>query len=201
MESDIRLPSVICAALSHQKRSFPGGECSNELLYSKKAIMYFFRCTSFLASKIVSIQVAWWEIQYIPHCTCSDHVAERSLITCLSYGDPVTEHALIMCREPGRHSTLDKGYEEGGSAYANAGSSLRISPGYSRASPPQKNQSLPTVLLCALTSDFTAGCPPPPSRSLCQRVNLQLQFIKFLVILPFTCHLSLHLELGTHHAS
>ena len=31
-----------------------------------------------------------------------------------------------------------------------------------------KNQSLPTLLLCALTSDFTGGCPPPPSRSLCQ---------------------------------
>ena len=45
---------------------------------------------------------------------------------------------------------------------------------------PPNNQSLPTLLLCALTSDFTGGCPPPPSRSLCQRVNLQLQFIKFL---------------------
>src|SRR5574337_393305 len=89
-----------------------------------------------------------------------------------------------MCREPGRHSTLDKGHEEGGSAYANGGSSLRSPPGCSRASPPQKNQSLPTVLLCALTSDFTGGCPPPRSRSLCQSVKLQLQFIKFLVILP-----------------
>ena len=45
---------------------------------------------------------------------------------------------------------------------------------------PPKNQSLPTLLLCAFTSDFTGGCPPPPSRSLCQRVNLQLQLIKFL---------------------
>ena len=45
---------------------------------------------------------------------------------------------------------------------------------------PPKNQSLPTLLLCALTSDFTGDCPPPPSRSLCQRVNLQLQLIKFL---------------------
>ena len=62
------------------------------------------------------------------------------------------------------HSTLDKGHEEGGSAYANAGSSLRSPPGCSRASPHQKNWSLPTVLLCALTSDFTGGCPPPPSR-------------------------------------
>ena len=112
----------------------------------------------------------------------------------------MTEHALILCREPGRHSTLDKGHEEGGSAYANAGSSLRSPPGYSRASPPKKNRSLPTVLLYALTCDFTGGCPPPPSRSLCQRVNLQLQFIKFLVILPFNFQLSLHLERGTHHA-
>ena len=31
---------------------------------------------------------------------------------------------------------------------------------------PQKNQSLPTLLLCALTSDFTGGCPLPPSLSL-----------------------------------
>ena len=31
---------------------------------------------------------------------------------------------------------------------------------------PAKNQSLPTLLFCALTSDFTGGCPPPPSRSL-----------------------------------
>lgn len=66
--------------------------------------------------------------------------------------------------------------------------------------PPKKNRSLPTVLLYALTCDFTGGCPPPPSRSLCQRVNLQLQFIKFLVILPFNFQLSLHLERGTHHA-
>ena len=43
---------------------------------------------------------------------------------------------------------------------------------------PPKNQSLPTLLLCALTSDFIGGCPLPPSRSLCQRVNLQLQLIK-----------------------
>src|SRR5574337_350577 len=106
-----------------------------------------------------------------------------------------------MCREQGRHSTLDKGHEEGGSASANAGQRLRSPPGYSRASPPQNNQSLPTLLLCALTSDFTVGCPPPPSRSLCQRVNLQLQFIKFLVILPCNFQPSLHLERGTHHAS
>ena len=46
-----------------------------------------------------------------------------------------------------------------------------------------QNQSLPTLLLCALTSDFTGGCPPPPSRSLWKGVNLQLQLIKFLGII------------------
>ena len=38
--------------------------------------------------------------------------------------------AEIMCREPGRHSTLDKGHEEGGSALANAGPRLSGPPGY-----------------------------------------------------------------------
>ena len=61
-----------------------------------------------------------------------------------------------------RHSTHGKGHEEGGLAYAKAGLSLRSPPG----STPQKKQSLPTLLLCALTSDFTGGCPPPPSCSL-----------------------------------
>ena len=69
------------------------------------------------------------------------------------------------CREPVRHSTRDKGHEEGGSAYTKAELSLRSPPGYSQASTP-KNQSLPTLLLCALTSDFTGGCVPPPSHSL-----------------------------------
>ena len=46
-----------------------------------------------------------------------------------------------------------------------------------------QNQSLPTLLFCVLTSDFTGGCPPPPSHSLWKRVNLQLQFIKFLGII------------------
>ena len=117
---------------------------------------------------------------------------------------PGTATSATMCREPVRHSARDKGHEEGGSAYAKAGSSLRSPPGYSRAFPPpppkKKTQSLPTLLLCALTSDFTGGCPLPPSHSLCQRVNLQLQFIKFLLILPFNFQLSLHLECGTHHA-
>ena len=71
-------------------------------------------------------------------------------------------HQSLCCYlpEPVRHSTRDKGHEEGGSAYAKAGSSLRSPPRYSRASTTQKNQSLPTLLLCALTSDFTGGLSP-----------------------------------------
>ena len=57
-----------------------------------------------------------------------------------------------------RNSAHGKGHEEGGSAYAKAGSSLRSPPGYSRAFTRQ-NQSLPTLLLCALTSDFTGAVP------------------------------------------
>ena len=76
-----------------------------------------------------------------------------------------------------RHSARGKGHEEGGSTYAKVGSSLRSPPGNPRASTPI-NQSLPTLLLCALTytSDFTGGCPPPFGEG----VNLELQ----LIIIP-----------------
>ena len=48
-----------------------------------------------------------------------------------------------------RHSTRDKGHEEGGWAYAKAGSSLRSPPGYSRASTPKKPQSAYFIALCS----------------------------------------------------
>ena len=94
---------------------------------------------------------------------------------------PLWVSIALMLGASMRNSARGKGHEEGGSAYAKAGSSLRSPPGNSRASTPQ-NQSLPTLLLCALTytSDFMGGCPPPPSLSLWERVNLQLQLIKFL---------------------
>ena len=87
---------------------------------------------------------------------------------------------LPLCREPVRHFTHDKGHEEWGSAYAKAGSSLRSPPGYSRASTPKKPESACFIALCSHL--WLGGCPPPPSRSLWQRVNLQLQLIKFLGI-------------------
>ena len=48
------------------------------------------------------------------------------------------------------------------------------------------HQSLPTLLLCALTytSDFTGGCPPLPVSEK-KKENLQLQLIKFLGVTVF----------------
>ena len=48
-----------------------------------------------------------------------------------------------------RHSTRDKGHEEGGSAYAKAGLSLGSPPRYSRASTPKKPESAYFIALCS----------------------------------------------------
>ena len=63
----------------------------------------------------------------------------------------MTEHALILCREPGRHSTLDKGHEEGGSAYANAGSSSGVHPDILEHLPPKKTGVCLTFSFFSLT--------------------------------------------------
>ena len=74
-----------------------------------------------------------------------------------------------------RNSSHGKGREEGGSAYAKAGLSLRSPPGNSRASTRKPESAY--FLLCAFTytSDFTGGCPPLPLSE--KRVSLQLQLI------------------------
>ena len=57
------------------------------------------------------------------------------------------------------------------------------------------------LLYCFVLSPLISlGAVPHHHLALCQRLNLELQFIKFLVILPFNFQLSLHLERGTHHA-
>ena len=89
------------------------------------------------------------------------HFAKKESPYSQSYGFS-SSHLLLGARV--RNSARGKGHEEGGSTYTKAGSSLRSPPGNSRASTPPQNQSLPTLLLCALTytySDFTGGCPPP----------------------------------------
>ena len=89
-------------------------------------------------------------------------------------------YKLIACREPARDIQLvTKVMRKGARHTQRRDRASGVSPDILEYLPP-KNQCLPTLLLCALTSDFTGGCPPPPSRSLCQRVNLQLQLIKFL---------------------
>ena len=78
-----------------------------------------------------------------------------------------------------RHSTRDKGHEEGGSAYAKVGSSLGSAPGYSRASTPKKTRVC--LLYCFVLSPLTLlGAVPHHHLALSVRVNLQLQLIKFL---------------------
>ena len=62
---------------------------------------------------------------------------------------------VLVCFVPGasvRNSARDKGHEEGGSAYAKAGSSLRSPPGYSRASTPKTRVCL---LYCFVLSLLT----------------------------------------------
>ena len=82
-----------------------------------------------------------------------------------------------------RSSTHDKGHEEGGSAYAKAGSSLRSPPGNSRASTSQTRVCLLSAFCFHLHLWLYGGCPPLPLSE--KRVNLQLQLIKFLGVIVF----------------
>ena len=92
------------------------------------------------------------------------------------YQDPeLSRKSLYIPCLLGASSACGKGHEEGGLAYAKVGSSLRSSPGNSRALPPKPESAY--FLLCAFTytSDFTGGCPPLPLSE--KRVSLQLQLI------------------------
>ena len=65
---------------------------------------------------------------------------------------PPYDPAIPLTGMPGageRHSARDKGHEEGGSAYAKAGSSLGSLPGYSRVSSPKKPESAYFIALCS----------------------------------------------------
>ena len=60
-----------------------------------------------------------------------------------------------------RNSARGKGHEEGGLAYAKAGSSLRRPP-VPRHLPPKPESVYLLLYALIYTSDFTGGCPPPP---------------------------------------
>ena len=68
------------------------------------------------------------------------------------------------CREPAvRSSTRGKGHEEGGSAYAKAGLSLRSPPGNSRASTPKTRVCLLSALCFHLHLWLYRGLSPTTS--------------------------------------
>ena len=78
----------------------------------------------------------------------------------------------------GASSARGKGHEEGGSAYAKAGSSFRSPPGNSRASTPKTRVCLLSALCLHLHLWLYGGLSP--TTSLWKKSNLQLQLIKFL---------------------
>ena len=85
-----------------------------------------------------------------------------------------------VCHLPGasvRNSAHGKGHEEGGSAYAKAGSSLRRPP-VPEHLPPKPESAYFTALCFHLHLWLYGGLPP--TTSLREGVNLGLQLIKFL---------------------
>ena len=61
----------------------------------------------------------------------------------------MTEHALIMCREPGRHSTLDKGHEEGTRHTQMRDRASGVHPDILEHLPPKKLESAYCIALCS----------------------------------------------------
>jgi len=89
-----------------------------------------------------------WEAAGSRHIAYSVHIAYCILSAALSKASSFriwnsSTGILSLPEASVRNPAHDKGHEEGGSAYAKAGSSLRSLPGNSRAIYPQ-NQSLPT---------------------------------------------------------
>ena len=107
----------------------------------------------------------------------------RSVITALGYTFTVKVLSQLSCPIDqiihaclrGASSAPGKGHEEGGLAYAKAGSSLRSPPGNSRAIYPQ-NQSLPTFCFVLSPTPLTLRGAVPHYLSE-KRVSLQLQLI------------------------
>jgi len=114
----------------------------------------------------------------ILHIECILHVAYCILSAALSTASSFriwnsSTGILSLLGASVKNSAHGKGHEEGGSAYAKVGSSLRSSPGNSRASTPKTRVCLLSAF--TYTSDFTGGCPPLPLSE--KRVSLQLQLI------------------------
>ena len=115
-----------------------------------------------------------WVFQICWHIECSTFTASSFRIWNTSTGIPSLPGASV------RNSACGKGHEEGGSAYAKAGSSLRSPPGNSRASTPKTRVCLLYCFMLSPTPLTLQGAVPHHHLSLWKRVNLQLQLIKFL---------------------
>ena len=90
-------------------------------------------------------------IECILHIACILHIVYCILSAALSTASPfrIWNSSTGILSLPGasvRNSTPDTGHEEGGSAYAKAGSSLRGPPGNSRASTPKTRVCLLSAL-------------------------------------------------------
>jgi len=123
-------------------------------------------------SGLISFRIDWFDLfavqgtlkSLLQHHSPKASILQRSAFFLVQLSHPYLTTGKTNCPfVPGasvRNSTPGKGHEEGGSAYAKAGSSLRSSPWKFSSIYPQ-NQSLPTLLLWALTytSDFMGGCP------------------------------------------
>ena len=83
----------------------------------------------------------------------------------------------------GASSARGKGHEEGGLAYAKAGSSLRSPPGNSQASTPKTRVYLLSALCFHLHLWLYGGLSP--TTSLWKKSYLQLQLMKFLGVTVF----------------
>ena len=114
----------------------------------------------------------------ILHIECSTFTASSFRIWNSSTGSLSLPGASV------RNSARGKGHEEGGSAYAKAGSSLRNPPANSRASTPKTRVCLLSALCSHLHLWLYRGLSPTTSLWK-KRVNLKLQLIKFLGVIVF----------------
>ena len=87
--------------------------------------------------------------------------------------EEMKEMIMLMLGASVRNPANGKGHKEGGSAYANAGSSLRGPPGNSRASTSKTRVCLLyCVMLSTYSSDINRGLPP--YHLFLEKVNLEL---------------------------
>ena len=96
---------------------------------------------------------------------------------CLALGEWSHHHGYLLGAGK-RHSTRDKGHGEGGLAYAKADRASGVPRDILEHLPPKTRVCL---LYCFVLSPLTLlGAVPHHHLTVCQRVNLQLQLIKFL---------------------